>query len=75
MRDDSALNNLIFSEMDVKGTILSVETEHLSGQSFFSLKMLTCWKQNFYQVCMCLGKQRYSRASVFEMARGSVTKA
>lgn len=25
-------------------------------------------------MCMCLGKQRYSRASVFEMARNSVTE-
>lgn len=25
-------------------------------------------------MCMCLGKQRYSRASVFEMVRSSVTE-
>lgn len=29
------LNSPIFSEMDVKGTVLTVETEHLFDQSFF----------------------------------------
>lgn len=38
MRDDSALKWPVFSDMDVKGTILSVETEHRSDQSFFLSK-------------------------------------
>lgn len=29
------LNSLVFSDMDVRGTIVSVETEHRSDQSFF----------------------------------------
>lgn len=57
--------------MDVKGTILSIDTENVSD-NFFLWKMLTCWNQNFLIGVHVSGEAEVP--SGFEMARSSVTK-
>lgn len=58
--------------MDVKGTILPIDSENVSEERFFFLwKMLTCCNQNFL-IGTCASAE-VEVLSDFEVARSSIT--